>query len=68
MLDDVRRAGEWGRGLSDRQEVRAVRGWGRWIADVLGLTLDEALEYFADDPKIVRRLRPLSAVGYGIDG
>ncbi len=36
---------------------------GKSIADVLSLTIAEALEFFADHPKIRRALEPLRAVG-----
>lgn len=35
------------------------------IADILELTVDQALAFFADQPDITRRLRPLCAVGLG---
>ena len=35
------------------------------IADILKLTIDEALEFFKDHPKIAARLKPLSDVGLG---
>ncbi len=38
---------------------------GRTIADVLRLTVDEALAFFAEDPEIGRRLWVLQSVGLG---
>ena len=35
------------------------------IADVLEMTVDRACEFFADDPKVLRGLEPLRAVGLG---
>jgi excinuclease ABC subunit A len=35
------------------------------IADVLGMTVDEAQEFFADDPSVSRALNVLSEVGLG---
>lgn len=44
-------------------ETLAVTWNGRTIADVLGLTVAEAREVFADEAAIVRALQALSAVG-----
>ncbi|HSN72262.1 MAG TPA: excinuclease ABC subunit UvrA, partial [Steroidobacteraceae bacterium] len=46
-------------------EVRLYRAGQRVlnIAEVLELTVAEALEYFADAPEVIARLAPLSAVG-----
>jgi excinuclease ABC subunit A len=43
----------------------AVRIDGLSIADVLGLSVDDALERFADRPPIAAALRPVSEVGLG---
>ena len=37
----------------------------RSIADVLEMTVEDALDFFAGDPGVVRALAPLSAVGLG---
>jgi excinuclease ABC subunit A len=42
-----------------------VRVGGRSIVDVLGLSVDEALAFFDDDPAVAKRLRPLARVGLG---
>jgi excinuclease ABC subunit A len=42
-----------------------VRYGGRTIADVLAMTVDEALEFFQAVPTIANRLRTLSEVGLG---
>src|SRR5690606_372716 len=42
-----------------------VRVGGRSIVDVLGMTLDEAGAFFADDPQVAQRLAPLVRVGLG---
>jgi len=46
-------------------EVRMDRSQGaaRSIADVLEMTVSEALDFFADDPELCARLEPLQAVG-----
>ncbi|HSS27191.1 MAG TPA: excinuclease ABC subunit UvrA, partial [Usitatibacter sp.] len=46
-----------------REEVLEVKVDGRSIADVLELTISEAVTVFADDEEIVRRLHPLVDVG-----
>jgi excinuclease ABC subunit A len=46
-------------------EVLSVQHRGRTIADVLEMSVREALEVFADVPAIVRRLEPLDRVGLG---
>ena len=43
----------------------AVRVDGLTIADVLGLTVDDALERFAERPLVAAALRPVSEVGLG---
>ena len=35
------------------------------IADVLDMSVDEAIEFFADEPRIIERLLPLQKVGLG---
>ena len=46
-----------------RDETLEVKVDGRSIADVLELTISEAVKVFADDKEIVRRLQPLVDVG-----
>jgi len=46
-------------------EVLEVRYRGKTIADVLAMTVDEALEFFATSPEIARILRTLADVGLG---
>src|SRR5438552_12758291 len=46
-----------------RDEVLEVKVDGRSIADVLELTVHEAVKVFADDREILRRLQPLVEVG-----
>ncbi len=55
-----------------KQEVLEIEYKGRNIADVLGMTVDDALSFFAEDDnpqsheqKIISRLKPLSDVGLG---
>ncbi len=48
-----------------KQEVLDVQYKGKNIADVLDLTIDEALVFFADEKKIASRIQPLADVGLG---
>jgi excinuclease ABC subunit A len=48
-----------------KPEVLAVGVRGRNIAETLDLTIDEALEVFADEKRLCRRLRTLAEVGLG---
>jgi excinuclease ABC subunit A len=48
-----------------RPEVLAVRCRGRTIAEVLELTVEQALVVFADQKRLCRRLRLLADVGLG---
>jgi excinuclease ABC subunit A len=48
-----------------RPHVLSVKYRGRSIADVLRLTIDEALEFFAGQAGLARRLRVLRDVGLG---
>jgi excinuclease ABC subunit A len=45
--------------------VLSVRYRGRSIGEVLEMTVADAVRFFADQPKIVRRLSPLLEVGLG---
>jgi excinuclease ABC subunit A len=53
------------RGARFRPEVLKVRLRGRTADEVLSLTVEESLEFFADDATVMRKLRPLEAVGLG---
>jgi len=48
-----------------RPEVLGVKFRGRSIGDVLRMTVDEAVEFFAAQPTLGRRLRVLQDVGLG---
>ncbi len=48
-----------------RPEVLEVRIKGKSIADVLDMTANEACEFFATHPEVLRALEPLRAVGLG---
>jgi excinuclease ABC subunit A len=46
-------------------DVLEVRYHEKNITDVLDMSVDEAIEFFAEEPKIVARLKPLQQVGLG---
>src|SRR5881397_490224 len=48
-----------------RPDVLAVKYRGRTIADVLGMTVDDAVDFFAAHTTLARRLRVLGDVGLG---
>ncbi|TYR20540.1 excinuclease ABC subunit UvrA [Corynebacterium urealyticum] len=48
-----------------KPEILEVQWNGRSIADILALTVDEALEVFAEEPRILRSIKFLHALGLG---
>lgn len=48
-----------------KQEVLDVQYNGKNISEVLDLTIDEALEFFKEEKKIVSKIQPLADVGLG---
>ncbi len=48
-----------------KTQVLAVRRGGRSIADVLEMTVDEAIRFFAGQPALISRLEALSRTGLG---
>lgn len=65
FLDDVRVPCEACNGLRYKREVLDVHVEGRNVVDVLAMPVDEALEVFASQRRIVDRLEPLARVGLG---
>jgi len=65
FLDDLRVPCDACGGRRYRREVLDIRIDGRSITDVLDLGIEDACEFFADQPKIVARLEPLVRVGLG---
>ncbi|MEQ8927082.1 MAG: excinuclease ABC subunit UvrA [Fulvivirga sp.] len=56
------------KGKRFKQEVLDVEYQGKNIADILDLTVEESLEFFADKNPIVNKLQPLFDVGLGYIG
>ena len=52
-------------GTRFKKEVREITFRGKNIVQVLDLTVDEAIEYFENQPKILKYLEVLSQVGLG---
>ena len=52
-------------GLRYNRETLDVRFKGKSISDVLNLTIDQAVEFFENIPKIIRKIRTLKDVGLG---
>lgn len=48
-----------------KQHVLEITYKEKNVAEVLKLTVDEAIEFFAEQPKIIAKLQPLSDVGLG---
>ncbi len=65
FLPDVYVPCEQCHGKRYNRETLEVKYKGKSIADVLDMTIEEALEFFDPVPKIARRLRTLSDVGLG---
>jgi len=65
FLPDVYVPCEVCKGKRYNRETLEVKYKGKNIADVLGMTIDEALELFRPIPKISRKLETLQEVGLG---
>ena len=65
FLPDIYVACEVCKGRRYNREALEVKFRGRSIADVLEMSVDEAAELFANQPRILRRLRTLQDVGLG---
>lgn len=53
------------RGKRYTRELLEVRYKGKTIADVLDMTIDQAVEFFANVPAIVRKIKVLQEIGLG---
>lgn len=48
-----------------KEHMLAVHYRGKSVVDILDMTVNEALEFFADKPRVLRALDPLAQVGLG---
>ncbi|NBW33032.1 MAG: excinuclease ABC subunit A, partial [Cytophagia bacterium] len=65
FLADLHLPCETCKGLRFQEDLLEVRYRGRHIAEVLAMTVAEALDFFGDRPEIAGRLQPLADVGMG---
>lgn len=65
FLPDVHVACETCKGKRFNRETLEVRFKGKSIADVLDMTVEQAVEYFENQPKIARKVQMLKEVGLG---
>ncbi|GAB3749156.1 excinuclease ABC subunit UvrA [Spirosoma pomorum] len=65
FLPDVHVMCETCKGKRFNRETLEVRFKGKSIADILDMTVEQALEFFASQPKILRKVTTLNDVGLG---
>ena len=65
FLDDVHAPCDACGGLRYRRDALGIKLDGRSIVDVLGLTIEEALDVFAEQARIKSKLEPFQRVGLG---
>lgn len=65
FLADVRLVCEECNGARFKREIRDVLYNGKNITEILDLSVDEALEFFAEEDKLMKKLQPLQDVGLG---
>jgi excinuclease ABC subunit A len=65
FLADIRLECEECKGKRFRSEVLEAQYKGKNIFEILSLTVDEAIEFFEGNKKIVEKIKPLAEVGLG---
>ena len=65
FMADVKLKCESCKGKRFKHEILEVKVKDKDISDVLDMTIDDSLEFFADKPRIADKLRPLAEVGLG---
>jgi excinuclease ABC subunit A len=65
FLADVHLTCEVCGGKKFKEEVLGVTYRGKSVFEVLELSVDEAIEFFADEKSVINAIRPLSEVGLG---
>jgi excinuclease ABC subunit A len=48
-----------------KQEILEIKYKDKDVSDILDMTIDDSLDYFAEKPKIIEKLAPLQEVGLG---
>ncbi|TXF82964.1 excinuclease ABC subunit A [Neolewinella aurantiaca] len=65
FLADVRLVCEECNGARFKREIRDVTYNGKNITEILDMTVEESVEFFKDEAKLVKKLQPLLDVGLG---
>ena len=65
FLADVRLVCEECNGARFKKEILDVQYNGKHIAEILNLSIDEAIEFFAEEGDVAKKLQPLQDVGLG---
>ena len=65
FMADIQLTCETCKGKRFKDEILEISYNGKNIAEVLGLTVDDSLEFFRSNPAIIRKLKPLQEVGLG---
>ena len=65
FMADIALTCEQCRGKRFKEETLEITYRGQHVADILAMTVDEALDFFQAQPTILSKLRPLQAVGLG---
>ena len=65
FLADVRLVCEECNGARFKKEILDVQYRGKNIAEILDLSIDEAIDFFAEEKDIMKKLQPLQDVGLG---
>ncbi len=68
FMADIHLTCESCKGKRFKNEILEVKFKDRDISEVLGMTIDEALEFFRGKTQIINRLQPLQEVGLGYIG
>lgn len=65
FLPDLKLECEACKGTRYKKETRNILYNGKSIVDVLNMTVDEAMQFFKKDNKIIKKLQPLQNIGLG---
>ena len=65
FMADIQLKCESCHGKRFKQEILEVKYEDKDIADILGMTVDEGIDFFKHEPKIAERILPLQKVGLG---